>query len=238
MPVSQQPRNLLLGSLSPAPLEMLLKHADFVHLELKENLIEANKSIQFVDFPEFGVMSVLRRMDDGTQVEIATIGNEGMIGFPLLMGVDTIQELVLCQVEAAVWRLPAAKFLELSAKEQELRTVCLRYLIAYADQISHNLACLQKHSLEERCARWLVTTHDRCGKDEFPLTQEFLAAMLGVSRTSVNLAAGMLAKANLISYTRGKIRIIDRKGLEEVTCQCYFSSKKYSEKIRNLHSRL
>jgi CRP-like cAMP-binding protein len=230
------PRNLLLKSLPQKSLDLVLKSAEFIHLDIRENIIEPNKPVQFIDFPEVGVMSIVRPMEDGSLVEVAAVGNEGMLGFSIAMGVDFIEELAFCQVEGASWRISSGDFLKIFVSNQEVADLCFRYSMDYSNQISQNMGCVMTHSLEERCARWLLSTHDRCGKDEFTITQEFLASMLGVSRTSVNLAAGMLSKAKLIRYVRGKVTILDRSGLEEVSCTCYLAVRNYGTASRRKHS--
>ena len=224
-------KNQLIQKLPEYLATTLLDAAEFIHLDSRENIIEPNKPIAYVDFPESGVTSVVKPMDDNTVIEIATIGKEGMVGLPVAMGVSAIENLVFCQVEGTSWRLPAKTFVKLFNEHEELRMTCLRYSVIFADQVSHNMGCNRTHSIEERCARWLLMTHDRCESDMFGLTQEFLAAMRGVSRTGVNLAAGILAKAQLISYARGKITILDRPGLENVCCHCYFSMREYAARV-------
>jgi CRP-like cAMP-binding protein len=225
------PRNLILRKLSRTAAEAVLAAAEFIHLDLREYIIESNKPIKFVDFPETGVMSLLTPMDDGSLIEIATIGNEGMVGVPLVMGVSAISELVFCQVVGTAWRIPAEKFMELLREHEDLGSLCGRYAMTLFDQTARNAGCYRLHSIEERCARWLLWTQDRCGSDEFTLTQEFLANMLGVSRTGVNLAAGILSKGKLITYARGKIRVLNRAGLEEACCDCYASMQSYYVKV-------
>lgn len=226
-------KNALLNKLSKPVRDAVLNAAEFVHLDIRENIIEPNKQIKHVDFPEFGVMSVLKRMEDGTLIEIATVGNEGVLGTVIALGVDEIEDLCFCQVEGASWRVDADKFRNLCQEHEELKALILRYSVVYSDQVSRNMGCNRTHSLEERCARWLLMTADRCQDNEFLLTQEFLAVMLGVSRTGVNLAAKLLSEAQLIKYVRGRIRILDRVGLEDVCCQCYFSMRDYANKIMN-----
>ncbi len=226
-----EPRNLLLRSLPLAIREAILNASELVHLDLRENLIEPNKPIRFVDFPESGVMSLLQPMDDGSLVEIANIGSEGMVGVTVVLGVRTIGEIAFCQVEGSARRIPTDAFLHLVKMYPELLSLCQRYAVTLFDQVARNTGCNRTHSVEERCARWLLLTHDRCHTNQFVLTQEFLSLMLGVSRTGVNLAAGILSKAQLISYVRGKITILDRAGLEAVSCECYEAMTSYFRQV-------
>lgn len=226
-----KPRNSLLRRLPERVAQAVIDAAEFVHIDLRENLIEANKPLQFVDFPETGVMCLLTPMDDGSLVEVATIGREGLIGVPLLLGVNSVSEIAFCQVPGTAWRIPKNQFLELLQEHDELSVLCRRYAMALFEQVALNTGCNRSHSVEQRCARWLLLTRDRCDSDEFPLTQEFLATMLGVSRPAINGVAGMLSRAKLISYVRGKITILDRGGLEEVCCTCYFKMRKHFDEV-------
>jgi CRP-like cAMP-binding protein len=221
-----EPQNLLLRKLPRPQMEELLSSAELVHFNLREYLIEQDKPIHFVEFPESGVISVLTQMDSRL-IEIANVGNEGFIGIPVLLGVKSIPEVAFCQVEGSGWRVPAEKFRQMLEEAPELNSLCHRYLATFLNQVARNSGCNWTHSIEERCARWLLLTHDRVDGDEFHLTQEFLATMLGVTRGGVNLAAGTLAKANLITYVRGKITVLDRPGLEKSTCECYGSIRRY-----------
>ncbi len=228
--------NVLLRCLSPAVREAVLAEAQLIFLDLREIIVEPKKPILHVDFPEKGVMSLLKPMEDGSLVEIATIGNEGMIGIALVMDVPAMDELAFCQVEGSSLRIPAEAFCKLLKEYPELKSICLRYSMVLADQIARNMGCNRTHNVEERSARWLLMTQDRCRSDQFSLTQEFLSAMLGVSRTGVNLAAGILSKAGFISYVRGKISILDRVGLESVACPCYLLGREYQAHIMDHHS--
>lgn len=225
------PRNSLLRKLSEPVRLAVLDASELVHIDMRESLIEPNKPMEFVDFPESGVMCLLTPMDDGGLVEVATIGNEGMLGTPIVLGVDTVSEVAFCQVPGKSWRIETKTFLSLLEQNEELSRLCRRYAMALFEQVALNTGCNRSHGVEERCARWLLLTRDRCDSDEFPLTQEFLATMLGASRPAINLVAGMLSRAKLISYVRGKITILDRNGLEEVCCGCYFKMRKHFEQV-------
>ena len=186
-------------------------------------LYERGATITTVFFPVSAVVSLLTTMQDGMGVEIATIGNEGMVGHPLFLGSESIpaRELAQVQVPGDLLSLDASTFEAEITPNGPLREVVQRYVQALFSQISQQVACNGLHSVEERCCRWLLLTHDRVDIDEFPLTQEFLAQMLGVRRASVTLAAGTLQNAGFIEYRRGRLRIIDREGLESASCECY-----------------
>ncbi|MBY0548326.1 MAG: Crp/Fnr family transcriptional regulator [Candidatus Obscuribacterales bacterium] len=224
-------RNLLLNRLPAPVVQAILGAAEFVHIDMREGLFEPNKPIEFVDFPESGVMCLLTPMSDGSLVEIATIGREGMVGVSVALGVPSVGAVAFCQVPGTAWRLPRESFQELVSQHGELGFLSQRYAMALFEQVAINTGCNRTHTVEERCARWLLLTRDRCDSDEFPMTQDFLATMLGVSRTGINLVAGMFSKAKLISYVRGRITILDRPGLEEVCCDCYFMMRKQFDRI-------
>ncbi|HET7486548.1 MAG TPA: Crp/Fnr family transcriptional regulator [Acidimicrobiales bacterium] len=215
--------NRLLAALPAADRARLSPHLEPEQVELKQLLYEPGKHIDCVYFPRTAVVSVLTTMDDGSGVEIATIGNEGMVGVPLFLGTTfmPVREFSQAQVPGEVIRMDADTFQEETAAGGALHHIVQRYVQAFFSQVSQQVACNGLHSIEERCSRWLLLTHDRVGSDEFPLTQEFLSQMLGVRRASVTVAAGMLQSAGFIRYRRGRMTVIDREGLEGSSCECY-----------------
>ena len=186
-------------------------------------LFEPGKRMACVYFPGTAVVSILTTMDDGTAVEIATVGSEGMVGVPLVLGSAfmPVREFSQAQVPGEVARMDAKTFADEMAARGALHDIVQRYVLAFFSQTSQQVACNGLHSIEERCSRWLLLTHDRVGTDEFPLTQEFLAEMLGVRRASVTVVAGILQKAGFIRFRRGRITVVDREGLEQSSCECY-----------------
>ena len=187
--------------------------------------------LEFVDFPESGVLSLLQALKSGEPTEIATRGREGMIGTSLIFGVALNNHQTICQVEGTAHRLARSDFLRHLSASPLLKALCERYVVTLFDQVARTLACNRNHSNEQRCARWLLMTADRCQSKTFPMTQDFLAAMLGCSRTLVNTSAGELQKARLITYVRGKITILDQAGLEKVCCECHQEMSKFSAQI-------
>jgi CRP-like cAMP-binding protein len=222
-PVTIPQGNRLLDSLSPAKQADLAPHLEQVRLELKDLLFEAGKRIDSVYFPITAVASLLNLVEDTSGVEIATIGNEGLVGLSVSWGIDTFnpREFVQCQVPGDALVMDAETFASKVAAGRELTWLVHRYTQAFVTQISQQVACNGLHSIQERCARWMLLTHDRVGSDEFPLTQEFLAQMLGVRRPSVTLVAGILQQAGFIRFHRGRITVTDRHGLENSSCDCY-----------------
>jgi CRP-like cAMP-binding protein len=217
--------NRLLSLLPPADYARLRPHLEPVALAYRQSLYRAHRPIGFVYFIETGVGSLVNTMANGDAAEVGTIGNEGMVGLPLLLEDERAPTAVYVQVPGTGLRMTASLFRKHLARSASMRTVMLRYAHAFFNQVAQSAACNQFHSLEQRCSRWLLMTHDRMQSDEFLLTQEFLAMMLGVQRTGVTVAAGALQRAGLIRYSRGHVAILDRRGLERRACECYRISK-------------
>ena len=190
-------------------------------LPTRHIIYDAGHPIDYVYFPYTAVVSLLTVLKNGTAVEVGTVGNEGMVGVSLFLGVDTIPGKATVQIPGEAMRMKAPVFVEEIKQGGALPSLLHRYTYAMLVQISQTAACNRLHTLEERLCRWLLMTHDRVQDDEYPLTQEFLGQMLGVSRPRVYLAANLVQKAGLIRYTRGKITILDRPGLEASACECY-----------------
>ena len=219
------PANRLLGLLLPAAYERLRPKLQHIPLEFRQSLYRATEPIEYVYFIETGVGSLVNTMANGDVAEVGTIGNEGVVGLPLLSGDDRAPTSVYVQVPGAGLRIKATLFKKELARSVAIREVMLRYAHAFFNQVAQSAACNRFHSLQQRCCRWLLMTHDRMHSDEFLLTQEFLAMMLGVQRTGVTAAAGALQRDGLIRYKRGTITIIDRDGLEHRSCECYGVSR-------------
>ena len=191
-------------------------------LTLKEILHQAGEPIEYVYFPGGGFISELTVLETGEMVEIATIGREGMVG--IFAAGDGEQAPSVSMVQAATdvcYRLPTASFREEMDRGGAFHDLITRYTHAHVGLIMQSTACNAIHTVEQRLARWLLMAHDRVGLDAFPLTQEFVAMMLGVSRPSVTIVAGTLQKAELITYHRGHVAILDREKLEAASCECY-----------------
>jgi len=214
-------RNAILKALSPSAAAMVLDRGTLVHVALRQGIYDPEQPIRKVYFPLDCVLSVVANMRDGSQIEIGTIGREGMSAFPLLMGASSTANLCYCQVRGSAIEIPATVFRELIVAYPAFRQLLDRYLQAYVNMLGQLAACNRLHSVYERCARWLLMTRDRVDADEIPLTQEFLAMMLGTGQSGVAIAAGTLQHAGFIKYSRGTITITDRSGLEGVVCECY-----------------
>ena len=170
-------------------------------------------------------------LKDGASVEMATVGLEGMVGLPVFLGTDTMPSRAFGQVAGDSLRITTAAFTAEVKRNGPLVRVLNRYTQALFNQVAQTTACNRVHLVEQRCARWLLQTHDRVGSDRFSLTQEFLAQMLGVRRTGVSAAAGLLQKAGLIRYARGRITVLDRPGLESAACECYRVIKREFDRL-------
>jgi CRP-like cAMP-binding protein len=176
-------------------------------------------------------MSIIVPLKNDLWVEAGTVGREGFLGVPLVLGGESTSTRAIAQIPGVASRLPASVFRAAIAEDPALREFCLRYAQALLEQTAQSVACNGRHDLSERCARWLLMTRDRVDTDDFVITQEFLAIMLGVRRATVTVAAGMLQSAGLISYRRGRVMILDRQGLEQASCECYHVVRRKYERF-------
>ncbi len=225
------PTNRLLALLSAKDYARLRPHLHHTPLDYRQSLYRANKPLEFVYFIETGVGSLVNTMANGQAAEVGTIGNEGIVGVPLLLGDDRAPTSVYIQVPGAGLRMTAELFKKELARSPSMQTIMLRYTHALFNQVAQSAACNHFHTLQQRCCRWLLMTQDRMQTDDFLLTQEFLAMMLGVQRTGVSRAAGALQEAGLITYTRGNVAILDRRGLKRLSCECYVVAKKEFDRL-------
>jgi CRP-like cAMP-binding protein len=219
-------RNAILTKLPPAEFDRLRQRLEVIEAELRQQLYEPRQVITEVYFPLSAVVSVVALADeDRVQVEVATIGGEGMLGLPLFLGAAASPHAAFCQIPGLAARLSADDFRQALIGDGALHHALNRYTQATIVQIAQSVICNSTHSAEQRACRWLLTTHDRVDRDQFPLTQEFLAQMLGVRRPTVSEIASRLQSEGLIRYTRGVITICDRPTLERATCDCYWIVK-------------
>jgi CRP-like cAMP-binding protein len=217
-------RNRLLAMLTEDERMRMSGEFELVSHEIKDMLYEENQPIEHVFFPISGVLSLVSQMEDGRGVEIATIGSEGMVGLPVfLQAAMTSAHRAFSQIPGQSLRLPASRFNQFisSPDDGELHVALNRYTQALMSMIARAVACNALHTLPQRACRWLLTSHDRVAADEFILTQEFLSQMLGVTRASVNEVARQLQDAGTLRYSRGRVAIVDRAGLEARSCECY-----------------
>jgi CRP-like cAMP-binding protein len=225
------PANRLLALLSSKDLARLRPHLQRAPLAYRQSLYEANKPIDSVYFIESGVGSLVNTMSNGQAAEVGTIGNEGLVGLPIVLGDAQAPTSVYIQVPGVGLSMSASHFKAELAASATMRAVMLRYGHALFNQVAQSAACNHFHTIEQRCCRWLLMTHDRMESEEFLLTQEFLAMMLGVQRTGVTRAASALQHLGLIEYSRGVVTILDRRGLKHRSCECYAISKKEFDRL-------
>lgn len=212
--------NRILAALSTDERERLAPHLETVSLELRQVLFRPDDEIQHVHFPVTAIVSLLTDLEDGSGMEVGLVGREGMIGVSAILGgVET--KVATVQNTGEALRLDAKTLREEFQRGGTLQKALLAYTHALITQISQSVVCNARHHIEGRFARWLLMYHDRLDGDEFELTQEFMAGMLGVRRPGITEAATSLQERALIEYHRGHIRILDRKGLEDFACECY-----------------
>jgi CRP-like cAMP-binding protein len=222
--------NHLLQVLPDEEREALMQQLRPAHLTVKTVLFDPGQPIPFIHFPIDGVISLVTPLADGNIVEVATIGNEGIVGVPLVPG-GSLAVRAISQVGGRTLRMEAGEFLRGLERLPGFRGLVQKYVQALFGQISQAAACNRLHSNEERLSRWLLMSQDRVGSDNFMITQEFLGQMLGARRSTVSVSAGILQRAGLISYTRGHVTIVDREGLEAVSCECYSVIKTELERV-------
>ena len=218
---SSRGQNHLLAALSEeefAPLEPWL---EVISLPRGYVLARPGEAIEYAYFPTSGMVSVVALMSKGLGAEVATVGNEGMIGLPIYLGAASSPFHLMAQLTGQSIRMPADRLEHLLLPDSRLTALLRTYSQAFFVQTAQNAACNGIHPISMRAARWLLATHDRAESQAFYLTQEFLAFMLGVARQSVGIAVGELADRGLISYVRGHMRVLDRNGLERASCECY-----------------
>ncbi len=220
-PQSGLSKNQLLAHLPPSESQRLAPDLKAVHLPVKQILYRAYAPIDFAYFPINGVVSAMTIMDDGSAIEVATIGNEGIAGLSAFIGGETSPHEVMVQVAGDAMRIEAEVLKKEAGSDGPLRKLLSLYNIALQTQIGYSVACNGLHTIEKRCCRWLLMTQDRIESDVLPLTHEFLSIMLGVRRASVTEVLQPLQERGLIHNGRGKVRVVNRKGLEAVCCECY-----------------
>jgi CRP-like cAMP-binding protein len=215
--------NRLLDFLGENDYRRLQPHLELVSLDFKQTLYEPRSLMHYAYFPRDGVISMLTSMENGSGIELASIGREGMVGLGLLFGGEKAPARIMVQVPGTALRMKGNILRDELSRDTPLRRLLFLYERAFLKQIMQSVACNGLHSLLQRCCRWLLMTRDRVDSDWFVMTHEFLAEMLGVRRSSVSEVLEPLQKKGLIHCQRGKIQILNRKGLENLVCECYRS---------------
>jgi CRP-like cAMP-binding protein len=223
--------NRLLAALPNVDLERLQSHLTLVSLPLGAALYESGVALQHGYFPIDSIVSLLHVMADGASAEIAVVGNDGVVGVSLFMGGETTPSRAVVQSAGHAYRLEAERLKAEFVRAGALQQLLLRYTQALLTQMAQTAVCNRRHSLDQQLCRWLLLSLDRLPSNELVMTQELIANMLGVRREGVAEAAGKLQDSGLIQYSRGRIVVLDRAGLEARTCECYAVVKKESDRL-------
>jgi CRP-like cAMP-binding protein len=209
----------------------VLERTEVVTVQSKEMIYEREQPIRFAHFPEDCVISLVTVLEDGDSVEAMTVGNDGFAGSAIFHGLPSSKLEAVGQISGQSRRIAANDFRKLMAECPSLYGLLHRYSQFVFETVSQSAACNRLHVIEQRCARWLLMSQDRVGRDRFDLTQEFLAVMLGVRRPGVTVAMGLLQKGGLITHRRGNITVVNRAGLEKASCECYRTIRTRQSKL-------
>lgn len=232
MSIAHDPRqNYLLAALPVEDLQRVSRELKLVTLPLGEALYESGRRQRAVYFPTTAIVSLLYTLSDGASVEIAVVGNEGVVGVSLFMGGETTPSRAVVQSAGHAYRLAGRALKEEFTLGGPMQHLLLKYTQALLTQMAQTAVCNRHHSLDQQLCRWLLLSLDRLAGNELVMTQELIANMLGVRREGVTEAAGNLQSANLIRYSRGRITVLDRAGLEARTCECYAVVKKETDRL-------
>src|SRR6266851_5386804 len=223
--------NRLLACLPKRDYQKLAPDLELVSLKAKHTAYEPGKAIDHVYFPLNTVISIVAGTRPGAEVEVATIGNEGMVGLPVFLGTSSTPGMAYAQVPGYSFRIKAEAFWEQARQSDPIAKILRLYAHALIVQIMQRVACNRNHSALKRCARCLLTTHDQVRKERFPLTQEILGFMLGIRRTGVSAVASALKQRRIIDYNRGVVEILNRQKLESASCECYVTVKLEFERL-------
>jgi len=233
MPELNPRDNHILDALPDEERERLFPHLSFVSMPLGKVLYESGESLKHIYFPTDSIVSLLYVMKDGASAEIAVVGNEGAIGVALFMGGETTPSRAIVQSAGSAFRLEGKRLKQEFNRHGQMLHVLLRYTQSLITQMAQTAVCNRHHSVNQQLCRWLLLSLDRLRSNELKMTQELIANMLGVRREGVTAAAGELQKAGVIRYSRGKITVLDRAKLEQLSCECYSVVKRESDRLLN-----
>ena len=233
-PTDGRPKNRLLTLLSDEDFHHLRPHLETVPVRAKQVFHKAGERLRHVYFPNGGVCSLTTVLSNGAMVEAATIGDWGFVGIEAFLGDNpvSLSEAIMQVPDTDAERLSVEAFRRAVSERPAVRTLLGRYLQVVIGQMIQTTACNVRHGVQERCVRWLLMAHDRMHRKDFVLNHEFLAEMLGASRSTVSEVAGKLQAAGLIRYSHGRVTVIDRKGLEAVSCECYAAIHAHFDRLQ------
>ena len=232
----EAPENRLLAALPAEDYQRLLPECKLVRLSLEHSLFDPAELPEYVYFPHQLAASIVCTMENGITVEVGFVGREGVVGIQAILGGGILPFRSFVQIAGDATRIPADRLKAEFDRGGALQKLILRYFQAFLTQVSQTAACNRLHTLEARFARWLLLAGDAIGSDDLLLTQEFAAQMLGVRRAGVTEAAGSLQRSALIRYTRGRVTILDRDGLEKVSCECYRTVRNEFDRLLGSYS--
>jgi CRP-like cAMP-binding protein len=221
-------RNRLLLSIPEIERATVSEEMEFIALPRHRCLHEPHQPVEYLYFPNEGVISLVVALKDGKTVEAGLVGNEGLTGMSAILGLDRSPLREVVQIAGDAYRIRVGRFKELLPSLPHLQATVNRYAAGLAMQVAQTAACNRLHNIEHRLARWLLMAQDRVESELLPITHDFLATMLGTDRPSVSLAAGVLQKSQMINYRRGSLRVVNRKKLEKFTCECYAIVQQYA----------
>ena len=227
----KQVSNKILLSISDSDYRALRPHLEYVSLPNHLVLHEAGGKLEFAYFPNRGLISLVVGMKDGTTVEAGIVGNEGFIGTLAAVGLSRSPLQAVVQITGDGFRVKLGALQKTLESVPRLQLMLNRYAAIRGMQVAQTVACNRLHDTEQRLSRWLLMTQDRVDSGSLPITHDFLATMLGTDRSSVSLAAGVLQKKELIEYTRGAVKIVNRKNLEDFACECYGITQQYNGEL-------
>jgi CRP-like cAMP-binding protein len=223
--------NRILSALPQAESARLVPQLTRIDLPQGQTLLEANKRIRYAYFVEAGVASIVTTMKNGKSVEAGIVGIEGIVGIPLLLGSDRMLNRTFMQIPGRAMRISASILVKELERSRTLRLRLQHYLQAHLAQVSQTAACNRLHEVSQRLARWVLMCQDRTGSDQLKITHKSLGDMLGTPRPTVTTAAGVLLRAGLLEYSRGKVKILNRAGLERTSCECYRIIRRECERL-------
>jgi CRP-like cAMP-binding protein len=224
-------RNWILRALPEAERERLYPHLNHVALPFGMVLYESGAVLRHIYFPVDSIVSLLYVLNNGASAEIAVVGNDGAVGVSLFMGGETTPSRAVVQSAGSAYRLSRARLRQEFSRHGQLLHVLLRYTQSLITQMAQTAVCNRHHALDQQLCRWLLLSLDRLDSDELRVTQELIASMIGVRREGVTEAAGRLQKLGVIRYSRGRIKVLDRKRLEALSCECYAVTKAESDRL-------